>query len=89
MTVTPAPCEVRQIVERVFASLGVSRSAVRALDESILFSDGRYTARSYRAQRLSAMWLVSAGIVQFYDADGTMLQTINLFDRLHPQRLAA
>ena len=89
MTVNPAPHEVRQLVERVFASLGATRSSLRALDETILFSDGRYTARSYRVARHSAMWLIAAGIVQVYDADGQMLQTINLFDRTCPQRLAA
>ena len=36
-----------------------------------------------------AMWLVAAGIVQFYDARGRMLATIELFESLRPQRMAA
>jgi hypothetical protein len=36
-----------------------------------------------------AMWLVAAGIVQFYDDRGRMLATINLFETLRPKRMAA
>jgi hypothetical protein len=59
------------------------------IDETILIDEGRYVARSYRTPGYMAMWLVSVGIVQFYDDQGRMLVTINLFDALRPQRLAA
>jgi hypothetical protein len=36
-----------------------------------------------------AMWLLDAGIIQFYDADGTMLRTINLLKELRPHTAAA
>jgi hypothetical protein len=36
-----------------------------------------------------AMWLVEVGIVQFYDAEGNILQTVNLFEEREPQRMAA
>ena len=36
-----------------------------------------------------AMWLLEIGIVQFYDADGNMLLTVNLLEELEPQRMAA
>ena len=32
---------------------------------------------------------VDVGVLQFYDADGEMLQTVNLFTELQPQRAAA
>jgi hypothetical protein len=35
-----------------------------------------------------ATWLVEVGIVQFYDARGNMLRTVNLFEELQPPRLA-
>ena len=38
---------------------------------------------------LMAMWLIEVGIVQFYDADGAMLRTINLFQEVEPVKLAA
>jgi len=58
------------------------------IDETILIDQGRYVARSYRTKGYMAMWLVDVGIVQFYDALGHMLATVNLFELLRPQRLA-
>ena len=59
------------------------------IDETILIDQGRYVARSYRTEGYMAMWLVAVGIVQFYDDTGRMLATINLFESLRPQRMAA
>jgi len=59
------------------------------IDETILIDDGRYVARSYRSEGYMAMWLVAVGIVQFYDAEGQMLTTVNLFETLRPVRMAA
>jgi hypothetical protein len=36
-----------------------------------------------------AMWLIEIGIVQFYDAEGEMLCTVNLREELEPQRMVA
>jgi hypothetical protein len=36
-----------------------------------------------------AMWMIRVGILQFYDAEGDMLCTINLVRELEPQRVAA
>jgi hypothetical protein len=46
-------------------------------------------ARSYRTERMMAMWLLRAGIVQFYDELGAMLRTVNLLRGLRSQRAAA
>jgi hypothetical protein len=35
------------------------------------------------------MWLVEVGILQFYDAEGAMLATVNLLQKVVPERLAA
>jgi len=63
--------------------------AWREIDETILIDQGRYVERSYRTEGYMAMWLVEVGIVQFYDDLGQMLATINLFELLRPQRMAA
>lgn len=89
MTVKPRPEEVRRWVASTFCELGANLTVGRDLDETILISEGKYVARSYRVEGFSAMWLVAMGLLQFYDDEGTMLRTVNLFDRLTPQRLAA
>ena len=59
------------------------------LEETILIDDGKYTARSYRVEGYMAMWLLEVGIVQFYDAEGNMLATVNLLKELEPLKIAA
>ncbi len=89
MRLSPHPHEVREVVERVMESLGVDVYALEGLDETILIEEGRYMARSYRVDGMMAMWLVEIGIVQFYDAEGGMLRTINLLEESEPLRVAA
>ena len=69
--------------------LGAAIHAWFDLDESILIDGGRYVARSYRGDDYLAMWLVEIGIVQFYDAEGEMLCTVNLLESLEPERMVA
>ncbi len=85
----PLPREVREIVFRTFEDLDVAVRSPFDLDETILIDDGRVSARSYRVDGFLAMWLVEIGIVQFYDAEGHMLCTVNLLEELVPQRMAA
>ena len=91
MIVAPHPSEIRDLVFRTFLEFDVEEDALEELDERMLIDDGRYFARSYRVDNLLAMWLIDVGIVQFYDAEGNMLRTVNLFEELRPQtlRLAA
>jgi hypothetical protein len=89
MRVNPQPFEVRQLVARTFQVLGARGRSPEDLDESILIQDGKYMARSYRVDGLMAMWLIEVGIVQFYDAGGSMLRTINLLEETEPIRVAA
>jgi hypothetical protein len=89
MRMDPLPYEVRELVVRTFQDFGVAIFSPRDLDESILVDDGQYAARSYRADGYMAMWLLGIGVVQFYDAEGEMLLTVNLLEEREPQRMAA
>ncbi|OHB80402.1 MAG: hypothetical protein A2W31_07370 [Planctomycetes bacterium RBG_16_64_10] len=89
MRVAPQPAEIRQLVTHILRTLSSSPLDLANLNETVLLNDGRYAARSYRVDGFMAMWLVDAGIVQFYDAQGNMLRTVNLFEERQPQRVAA
>jgi len=83
------PHEVRELVVRTLQFFDVDIDGPWDLDETILIDEGRYSARSYKALGHMAMWLIDVGIVQFYDDEGNMLRTVNLFEELAPQRMAA
>jgi hypothetical protein len=85
----PLPYEVRELVFRTFQDFGAPVFRALDLDETVLVDSGRYAARTYRTDGFMAMWLLEIGIVQFYDAEGHMLRTVNLFEELEPQRMAA
>jgi len=89
MTVNPHPDHVRDIVVRTLEELGVSPWLAADAEETILINEGQYVGRSYRVDGYMAMWLVPAGLIQFYNAGGDMLRTINLLMELRPQRAAA
>ena len=81
--------DVRHLVSRYFLELGLEPDEVSDLQENIRIDRGRCVARCYRVSEMFAMWLIDCGVLQFYDADGEMLHTINLFTELQPQRAAA
>ncbi len=89
MTISPHPDEIRNIVFRTFLELDIDEDSLTDLDERIMLDDGRYVARSYRVDDYLAMWMIDCGLVQFYDADGNMLRTVNLFEEIEPHRMAA
>jgi hypothetical protein len=89
MVVRPDAAEVRAIVRRIFAELGIDRLSLDDLSETILIDDGAIRARSYRIENLMAMWLMEIGIVQFYDDQGNMLRRANLLSEVQPTRVAA
>ena len=99
MTVTLGPQQIKQIVAKTFEELGVKTGGINPgginpgetpdLDENLLVHDGHYVARSYRAGDLMAMWFVDNGFIQFYDAEGNMLRTINLRQEAIERRMAA
>ena len=89
MRVLPCAQEVRQVVRQTFADIGIADDLVDDLNETILIDDGAYRGRSYQTEGYFAMWMIDAGLVQFYDDDGNMLATVNLFHESEPQRMAA
>jgi len=89
VTVSPQPYEVIQLVVRTFREFGGDVREAWDVDQTILVGGGSYRGRSYRADGLMAMWLIDVGIIQFYSAEGDMLRTVNLFERVEAQRIAA
>lgn len=89
MRFCPHPAEIRRFVSRAFEQYGASADELVDLQEDILIEDQRLVARSYRLGDLFAMWLIEVGVLQFYDAAGNMLRTVNLFEESIPQRMAA
>jgi hypothetical protein len=87
MRMDPQPSDVRELVIRTFEFFDVYLDSPWDLDETILIDDGRCSARSYRINDCMAMWLIDIGIVQFYDADGNMLRTVNVLEELEPQEM--
>jgi len=89
MTVDPRPHEVRGLVIQTLKELGAAVPSLFDLEETIRVDDGKCTARSYRVEGYMAMWLLEIGIVQFYDAEGDMLATINLLRELDSLKMVA
>jgi len=89
MTISPNPGQIRTIVFRTFLELDVDEDALTDMDERVVLDEGRYVARSYRVDDYLAMWMIDVGLVQFYDSAGNMLRTVNLFEEIKPQRMAA
>ncbi len=89
MWLEPQPSEVLCVVVGMFERFGASPQSLFDLEEKIKIDRGKCVARSYQVDGLMAMWLMGIGIVQFYDADGNMLATVNLLEEAVPQRMAA
>ena len=81
--------DVRGLVANHFLKLGAEAGDVADVHENIRIDRGRCVARCYRATEMFAMWLIDVGVLQFYDVDGEMLHTVNLFTELQPTRAAA
>ena len=81
--------DVRHLVTLYFVDLGATAAEVSDIQENVRIDRGQCVARCYRVSYMFAMWLIDIGILQFYDADGEMLQTVNLFAEMQPHRAAA
>lgn len=89
MRVMPTAAEVRRLVAGTFRNFGGEAIGPLDLNETMRVDGGKLVARTYRTETLWAMWMIDIGLVQFYDEDGQMLRTINLFEELEPVRAAA
>lgn len=67
---------VREMVVRMFRDYGAGDSDIAGMRDTHLIRDGHYCGRSFRTPHLMAMWMGS--FVQFYDAEGELLGSINL-----------
>ena len=77
------------MVARTFGDFGGAPIAPLDLNESMRIDGGKLVARTYRTETLWAMWMIDIGLLQFYDEEGQMLRTVNLFEELEPVRAAA
>jgi hypothetical protein len=89
MRIELRPADVRRLILSVLRDLGTPTSSLFDLEENVVIDRGRSIGRSYRVDQYMAMWLADIGLIQFYDCDGNMLRTINLFEELSPHRMAA
>ena len=89
MRLESEPSEVLSAVVGMFERFGASPQSLFDLEEKIKIDRGKCIARSYQVDGLMAMWLMGIGIVQFYDADGNMLATMNLLEEAVPQQMVA
>jgi hypothetical protein len=89
MRVEPRPGQVRSLVVGVLRSLGEATPGLFDLQESVMIDRGQCLGRKYRAHRHTAVWLIDAGLIRFSDSRGKILRTVNLFEELAPQRMAA
>jgi len=81
--------DVRELVSSHFLKLGADVDDIADVQENIRIDRGKCVARCYRVAEMFAMWLIDVGVLQFYDADGEMLHTVNLFTEMMPTRAAA
>jgi hypothetical protein len=89
MRVMPTAAEVRRFVCDTFREFSCGDLGLLDLNESMRVDGGKLVARTYRTDTLWAMWMIEIGLLQFYDDEGQMLRSVNLFEELSPVRVAA
>ena len=88
----PSPYLVRPLehgADVVFHSLTKFLGGHGTSIGGILVDGGTCRGRTYRVEDLTARWLTAKGIVEFYDADRRLMASVNLFEELAPQQMAA
>jgi hypothetical protein len=80
------PDSVRETVIRIFRDYGASDADIAGMRDTHLIRDGHYCGRSFRTPSLMAMWM--GGFVQFYDAEGELLGSVDLTQKSRRQRAA-
>jgi hypothetical protein len=89
MRIMPSAAEVRHLVADVFTQIGDEDLGPLDVNETLRIDGGKLVARTYRSETLLAMWMIEIGLLQFYDDDGRMLRTVNLFVEREPRVAAA
>jgi hypothetical protein len=75
---TPNPASVRRAVAAAMARLGATPADLGALEETLLYSRGKFQGRSYRAGGYLATWIAGTSFVQLYDETGSAFSTLEL-----------
>ena len=84
-----SPARMRQLVLHGFQQQSTREITRSEIDERVRVEDGQAIAYTYRTHDLFAMWMIPIGLVQFYDNEGNMLQTIDLTAPVTARRRAA
>lgn len=88
--VTPMTAvQMRSVIVDRFQQYGAGEVSGGDLEERVRIDEGRVVAYCYRAANLFAMWMVDIGLVQFYDDQGNMLETLELISPALQKRRAA
>ncbi len=80
MSPTYSPSEVREFVLEAFSRLSRKTSERNALEEVLLVRDGVYSGRSYRWGGWMANWMISVGVIAFYNQRGDLVRTVDLHE---------
>ncbi len=84
-----SPTEMRRVVLDGFQQHYTQDLSGDDLEERVRIEEGKVVAYCYRTENLFAMWMVQVGLVQFYDDQGNLVQTLDLIAPVTPQRRAA
>jgi hypothetical protein len=80
MSTTYSPSEVRDFVLEAFSRLTRKSANRDTLEEVLLVRDGVYSGRSYRWGGWMANWMISVGVIAFYNQRGDLVRTIDLHE---------
>ena len=67
-----------QFIASIFAKLGISEPWA----ETILLVDRRYVGRKFRAGGVQIVWWIEKNVVEVFDQDGQVVESIGLEQKL-------
>ena len=79
--------EVEQFVTQVFVELGAKN--FRNISDTLFIDGGRCLAIAYHVEDLSAVWCFEDEIIEFYDRNGKLLQSLKLPQNNNSQLMTA
>jgi hypothetical protein len=72
------PDQISQIIASIFTQKGINPPFI----ETILLRDGFYVGRKYRAGGFQVVWWIEKNVVDVFDEDGQVVETIELQQKL-------
>jgi hypothetical protein len=70
--------QILQIVTAAFSALGITDPLI----ETILLKDRTYVGNKFRAGGFVAIWFAEKNVVEVYDQEGRLVQSIGLSENL-------